>query len=302
MSPAMPDEPVPAVSVIVVNYNAGDLLADCVGAVLASTVPVEVIVSDNGSVDGSLDLLRARFGDDPRLILCENRENLGFARANNRVLHLARADRLLFLNPDCIPSPDTLSPLLGFMNAHPDVGMAGCIVLNPDGSEQVASRRSIPDPWIVIKRLLLLDRFFVWPGGRYLDHHLQPLPTEPIEVEAISGSFMLVDRRALDAVGPLDEGYFLHCEDLDWFVRFRQAGWTIALVPSVSVVHHKGACSRTDPVQVERYKHRGMERFYRKFQSQRYPALFNVLVILGIRLRLLGRVVLASLGQRREPH
>jgi GT2 family glycosyltransferase len=281
----------PAVSVIVVNYNAGDLLIDCVTAALESDVPLEVVVSDNGSVDGSLERLREVVGADPRLSILENRANLGFAKANNLALPLTGADRLLFLNPDCLLEHDTLGRMLAFMDSRPDVGMAGCIVRNPDGSEQVASRRSVPDPWIALKRILRLDRLVTGKGRRRLNHHRDPLPTSPVDVEAISGSFMLVDRRALDEVGPLDEGYFLHCEDLDWFVRFRQAGWTIALVPDVSVVHHKGACSQQNPILVERHKHRGMERFYRKFQAREHPAIFNGLVLLGIRLHFLSRVL-----------
>ncbi|MFB1488839.1 MULTISPECIES: glycosyltransferase family 2 protein [unclassified Thiocapsa] len=291
------DASVPVVGVIVVNYNAGDLLTECVGAVLGSEMPVEVVVSDNGSDDGSLEQLRALFGTDPRLRILENQANLGFAAANNRALPLARAARLLFLNPDCLVGPDTLGRMLAVMDSRPDVGMAGCIVRNPDGSEQVASRRAIPDPWIALKRILRLDRLLPNRGGRRLNLHHEPLPAEPIEVEAISGSFMLVSRPALDAVGPLDEGYFLHCEDLDWFVRFRQAGWTIALVPDVSVIHHKGACSRRSPLLVERHKHRGMERFYRKFQAREYPMLFNGLVIFGIRAHFWSRVLVDTLSR-----
>lgn len=288
---------VPTVSVIVVNYNAGDLLSACVGAVLGSDMSVEVVVSDNGSDDGSLEHLRAMFNADPRLRILENRANLGFAAANNHALPLVRADRLLFLNPDCLVGPDTLARMLAFMDSRPDVGMAGCIVRNPDGSEQVASRRAIPDPWIALKRILRLDRLLPNRGGRRLNLHNEPLPAEPVEVEAISGSFMLVSRPALVAVGPLDEGYFLHCEDLDWFVRFRQAGWTIALVPDVSVIHHKGACSRRSPLLVERHKHRGMERFYRKFQARGYPTLFNGLVIFGIRAHYWSRVLVDTLSR-----
>jgi GT2 family glycosyltransferase len=291
------DAAAPAVGVIVVNYNAGDLLSACVGAALGSEVPLEVVVSDNGSDDGSLAQLRALFGADPRLHILENRANLGFAAANNRALPLVRADRLLFLNPDCLVGPDTLGRMLAFMESRPDVGMAGCIVRNPDGSEQVASRRAIPDPWIALKRILRLDRLLPNRGGRRLNLHDEPLPSEPVEVEAISGSFMLVRRRALEAVGPLDEGYFLHCEDLDWFVRFRQAGWTIALVPDVDVIHHKGACSRRSPLLVERHKHRGMERFYRKFQAPEYPMLFNGLVIFGIRAHYRSLVLADTLSR-----
>lgn len=275
----------PAVSVIVVNYNAGHLLTACVTAVLASTVAVELIISDNDSADDSLDQLRAAWGHDPRLHILENGANLGFAAANNRALPLTHAAHLLFLNPDCLVAPDTLSRMANFLDSRPEVGMAGCLVLDPDGTEQIACRRAIPDPWIALKRFTGLDRLH--RSGPHLNHHDQPLPTVPVEVEAISGSFMFVRRQALDAVGPLDDGYFLHCEDLDWFVRFQQAGWQIAFVPDVCVIHHQGACSTGDPLAVERHKHQGMERFFRKFQFDRYPRPFSLFVILGIRLRFL---------------
>lgn len=286
--PATLDRPPPdvgpaALTVIIVNFNAGDLLAECVGAVLRSPVRTQVLVSDNGSTDGSIQVVRARFGADPRLTLVENGENLGFAAGNNRVLGRAEAPYLLFLNPDCIVGPETLSRMLGFMERTPDAGMAGCIIRDPDGSEQVASRRVIPDPWIGLVRVLHLDR--LWPRltrGHRLNLTDQPLPDRPVPVEAISGSFMLVRRSALDQVGPLDEGYFLHCEDLDWFVRFARAGWGIYLVPDVEVVHHKGACSTGRPVAVEWHKHRGMARFFRKFQSRDHSLPFRVLVWVGI--------------------
>lgn len=287
----------PEVSVVIVNYNAGALLHQCVAAVLASDVAVEVIVSDNGSRDASLDALRRDWGDDARLSIMENDANLGFAKANNRALALTRAPWLLFLNPDCLVSPDTLGRMAAFLDARADVGMAGCLVLDPDGGEQVACRRAIPDPWIALKRILRLDRLGWRSDARRLDQSTTPLPTEPVEVEAISGSFMCVRRAALDSVGPLDEGYFLHCEDLDWFVRFHRAGWKIALVPDVSVVHHKGACSTGAPIAVERHKHHGMERFFRIHQYHRYPRPFSMLVVAGIWLHFgLKTVVLTARG------
>lgn len=277
------DAAAPALTVIIVNFNAGDLLAECVGAVLSSPARSQVLVSDNGSTDGSLGSVRRRFPSDPRLTLLENGENLGFAAGNNRVVGRAAAPYLLFLNPDCVVGPETLPRMLAFMNATPDAGMAGCIIRDPDGGEQVASRRAIPDPWIGLVQILRLDRLFPrLTEGRRLNLTDRPLPDRPVRVEAISGSFMLVRRAALEQVGPLDEGYFLHCEDLDWFVRFAQAGWGIYLVPDVEVIHHKGACSVGRPVRVEWHKHRGMARFFRKFQLRDHSLPFSVLVLLGI--------------------
>lgn len=284
MSPAPPTPRLPRVSVVVVNYNAGPLLADCVRAVLASDTRVQLIVSDNGSTDGSVERVAALWADEPRLRILRNGANLGFAKANNLAFPLAEADYLLCLNPDCLVAPDTLSRMADVLDGRPEIGMAGCLVLDPDGSEQVACRRAIPDPWMAARDLFGPARLLATVRGRRVARRPPALPTAPVEVEAISGSFMFVRRRALESVGPLDEGYFLHCEDLDWFVRFARAGWGIALVPDARVVHHKGACSSGNPIAVERYKHQGMERFFRKHQYARYPTAFSALVVLGIRI------------------
>ncbi len=289
----------PPVSVIVVNFNAGALLSECVGAVLRSTVPVEVIVADNGSDDGSVELLRERVGGDRRVRILENGANLGFSRANNLALAETTGEFLLFLNPDCVIGPDTLERMLAVMADRPRVGMAGCLIRNPDGTEQAGCRRSLPTPGRALVRVLHLDRLlgprvplrsFVLAGG--------PLPAEPVEVEAISGAFMLVRREALEAVGPLDEGYFLHCEDLDWCARFRDAGWGVLFVPEVEVVHYKGGCSRDRPVRVLWHMHRGMVRFYRKFFAWRYPRPLMAIVVAAVWMRF---GVLAALALVRAP-
>jgi GT2 family glycosyltransferase len=269
--------------VIIVNFNAGPLLSDCIEAVLASPIDVEVVVSDNRSDDDSLTLLSQRCGPDPRLMIIENDDNLGFARGNNVAVAYTQAPYLLFLNPDCIVGPETLPRMLEFMESTPAAGMSGCIVRDPSGDEQVASRRVIPDPWIGLARLLRIER--VWPGmlaGKRLDRTNEPLPARPIEVEAISGAFMLVRRRAMEDVGLMDEEYFLHCEDLDWFVRFQRSGWAIYLVPDASVVHYKGICSASRPMSVLWHKHKGMHRFFRKFQFREYPLPLSLMVLLGI--------------------
>jgi GT2 family glycosyltransferase len=125
-----------------------------------------------------------------------------------------------------------------------------------------------------------------WPK-LFFDFHLhtQPLPTHPIEVEAISGACMLIRRAAMRDVGRWDEGYFMHCEDLDLSMTLRHKGWKIMFVPDARIVHHKGGCSDSRPIFVEWHKHRGMMRFYRKFFQHQYPGPLMWLVALGIWLR-----------------
>lgn len=268
-------------AVVVVNYNAGSILADSVAAALSSDPVSEVIVSDNGSADDSLETLHQACGADQRLVILHNGANLGFAQANNRAIRQTSAPYVLLLNPDCIVPPGTLEHLLSVIEAQPEVGLLGCRVVNPGGSEQVASRRSLPDPWSAIVQLTGLHRLNgrVGAGTNRIN---APLPSAPVPVEAISGAFMLARRAAVDEVGGLDEGYFLHCEDLDWFVRFSRSGWIILFVPEVAVVHYKGACSQSRLRRVEWHKHRGMARFFRKFQFDAHALPFSLLVLAGI--------------------
>ncbi len=179
--------------------------------------------------------------------------------------------------------------------------MAGSLLQNPDGSEQAGSRRAVPTPWRSFVRTFGLARVFPQYRRLFDDFVLagQPMPAGPVAMEAISGAFMLVRRSALSEVGLLDEGYFLHCEDLDWCMRFRDAGQSILFVPDVAVVHHKGHCGRDRPVRVLWHMHRGMIRFYGKFFRHQYPRPFLWVVFAGVWARFLATSARALLGFRR---
>lgn len=273
------------VSLIIVNYNAGECLRACVSSVFGHVD--EVIVVDNASSDDSLAQLKAVFPGDRRLKIVRNRENLGFAAACNIGADHSTGSYLFFLNPDCVLTPDSVKHLVRVLHDYPDVGMVGGLLLNPDGTEQAGGRRAIPTPWRSFVRAFGLSRFVDrWPR-LFFDFHLhkQPLPSHPIEVEAISGACMLIRRAAMQDVGSWDEGYFLHCEDLDLSMTLRGKGWKIMFVPDVRIIHDKGGCSRSRPLFVEWHKHRGMLRFYRKFFQHQYPGPLMWLVALGIWLR-----------------
>ena len=271
------------ISTIIVNYNAGEFLRSCVDSLLNCPLETEVIVVDNASTDHSLDALAGL----PNVQIIKNATNVGFATACNVGIRVASAPFLLFLNPDCFFKPDTLIRLLEAMRFDERVGMVGGLLVNPDGTEQAGGRRAIPTPWRSFVRAFGLARFADrWPR-LFFDFHLlkQPLPNHNIEVEAISGACMMVRREAIQDVGEWDERYFLHCEDLDWCMRFRQKGWKILFVPSARVTHALGVSSRSRPIFVEWHKHKGMIRFYRKFFRRQYPGVLMGLVALGVWLR-----------------
>jgi GT2 family glycosyltransferase len=275
---------VPA-SVVIVNHNAGRLLADCLEAALAQAR--QVILVDNASTPIPFEAVAARFATHPRLTILRSRVNTGFAAGCN--LGAARADQptLLFLNPDCILGPGSLAILHAALGSGERVGMVGGLLTDVGGREQGGARRSIPTPWRSFVRGFGLRRL-AWLAPRWFsDFHLhrEPLPAGPIEVEAVSGALTMVTHEAFAAAGPWDEGFFLHCEDLDLCLRFRQTGWKILFVPTAPAIHHRGLCGRSRPLAVEWHKHHGMIRFYRKHFRHTYPAGLFGLVVAGVWLR-----------------
>ena len=271
------------ISTIVVNFNAGPLLRTCIDSVLRCPLDVEIIVVDNASTDGSLVAITGL----PGVQIIKNPTNVGFAAGCNTGARAATAQFLLFLNPDCSFEPGALLKLLDAFAADTQTGMVGGFLTNLDGTEQAGGRRAVPTPWRSFVRAFGLARFANrWPR-LFFDFHLhkQKLPDHAIEVEAISGACMMVRREAMQEVGEWDEGYFLHCEDLDWCMRFRQKGWKILFVPTAQITHVLGVCSRSRPVFVQWHKHKGMMRFYRKFFQHQYPSFLMGLVSMGVWLR-----------------
>ncbi len=273
------------VSVIIVNYNAGPLLSQCVRAALEQAH--EVIVVDNASTDSSIDNIRQCFGGDKRFSLIVLDLNSGFAAGCNIGLNAATRPYILFLNPDSILSPGSLHRMVQVMESDAKIGMVGGYLINPDGSEQGGGRRAIPTPWRAFVRGSGLYHFQKYCPHLFFDFHLnkQPVPQSPIEVEAISGALMLIRREAANDVGSWDENYFLHCEDLDWCMRFKQKNWKIIFVPDAPVTHFQGTCSHSRPYFVAWHKHKGMLRFYQKFFRQQYPAIVMGLITVGVWLR-----------------
>ncbi|SFE96621.1 glycosyltransferase family 2 protein [Nitrosomonas sp. Nm166] len=279
------------ISVVIVNHNAGLLLAECILTTLKQAQ--QVIVVDNASSDSSLSTLDAKLPEENRLHIIRLNNNVGFAAGCNVGLAASTQPYILFLNPDCILGTDSLQRMVQVMESDPRIGMVGGYLINPDGSEQGGGRRAIPTPWRAFVRAFGLYRLEKYWPQLFFDFHLnkQPLPQAPIEVEAISGALMLVRREAINDVGAWDEHYFLHCEDLDWCMRFKQKSWKIVFVPDAPVTHFQGTCSRSRPFFVAWHKHKGMVRFYRKFFHQQYPRVLMGLIAFGIWFRFCVTVI-----------
>lgn len=263
----------PDVSVIIVNWNTRDLLRGCLASVAAETqVSHEVMVIDNASADGSAAMVATEF---PDVVLIANAANRGFAAANNQGLVVAKGRHVLLLNPDTIVLEDAIGRMLGWLARHPDVGCVGCQVLEgPD----VIQQTSFADPGpvnlaIVELGLHRLARWLpVFGRPRYRDWDRQ---TER-EVDVVSGMFMLVPRLVLEAVGPLDEAFFIYVEEADWCRRIRKAGWRCVFAPVAQIVHLDGGGKST--VQIKSRMHVQMQKSHLIYVRKHHGALAHAMV------------------------
>jgi GT2 family glycosyltransferase len=274
--------PATPTSIIIVAADSGSSLRECVARALASSVLVELILVDNASRDGVPQALARAYERDERVRVLRNRANLGFGPAVNVGARLARGDGLLVLNPDCMLEPDTLACLLDVQHGHSDTGVVGAVVCDSDGTPDPASRRRDP----LLRRSLnemtgRAKRKADGAGCEGVDV-AGPIPETTIEVENVSGALMLLPRAVFERLHGFDEGYFLHCEDLDLCRRARDAGYRVLLAGNVRVRHAKGGSSAHRPVFVSYHKHRGMWRWFRKFDPAARKPLTRALVACGI--------------------
>ena len=276
------------IAAIIVNYNAGETLRHCVSALLNSTAAATLTVVDNASTDQSAESLQSFYGKHQNVNFVFNSTNMGFAPAVNSVARGLKADWILILNPDCILEPESLDRLKAALLADPRAGLAGPAVRDEDGQLQRATMRRFPGPW-----KSLMSASGLWRLGKWFPvfHGIEVDPSEmsaaPQTCDAVSGACMLVRRSAFEAVGYLDEGYAMHCEDLDLMYRLKDQGWHCLYVPQAGSVHQQGLSSLSRPSWVHFQKHRGMARFFKKFQAGTTPFPVRMLVYAGIWLRFL---------------
>ncbi len=268
-------------SVIIVNYNVKYFLEQCLHAVMKAIhkIEAEVIVVDNNSADGSVQMIAEKF---PQVRLIANTINSGFAKANNQAIKLSSARYILLLNPDTVVQEDTFSKCVSYMDAHEKAGCLGVKMIDGKGNFLPESKRSLPTPMVAFYKVFGLSSLFP-RSRRFGKYHLGYLSRDEIhEVDVISGAFMFIRRSALEKTGLLDEDFFMYGEDIDLSYRFKLAGFENIYYPATEIIHYKGESTRKSSINYVLVFYRAMIIFARKHFRQstfRYYSFFIHLAI-----------------------
>lgn len=286
------------ISVIIVNYNVEFFLEQCLISVFKALEKIqgEVYVVDNNSIDGSVEMVKEKFSS---VILIENKENVGFSRANNQALKIAKGEYHLLLNPDTIVEEDTFLKVVEFMDQHPDAGGLGVKMIDGKGNFLPESKRGLPTPRDAFYKIFGLSTLFKG-SRRFGRYHLSYLnPDEIHEIEILSGAFMLMRRETLKKVGLLDEAFFMYGEDIDLSYRIVLGGYKNYYFPKTRIIHYKGESTKKSSVNYVFVFYNAMIIFAKKHFSSKNARLFSFLINLAIYFRaslaLLNRLLKRSL-------
>jgi GT2 family glycosyltransferase len=277
------------VSVIIVSWNAREHLRQCLASLTteACRYPMEIVVVDNASSDGSADEVATCY---PEVRLIRNTENLGFAKANNIGVSVSTGRYLCFVNSDVKVLPHCISRLIDFCEANSTVGMVGPRIIGGDGKLQ-RSCRGFPSVWNMFCRALALDTLF--PRNKafngYKLYHWSQESLRPVDI--LTGCFWLVRREALTRVGLLDEEFFMYGEDMDWCKRFWAQEWEVIFVPSAEAIHYGGASSSNSPVRFYVEMHRADLQYWKKHHSRFSVVSYFVILCLQELLHAAGYYV-----------
>lgn len=279
--------PPPDLSVLIVSHGTRALLQDCLHSLFGGGLrglSAEVIVVDNASRDGTVEMVCGEF---PAVRLVTNRENVGFSRANNQALAVASGRNILLLNADTRVPEGTLARCVAFLEALPaSAGAMTCRVVSPDGSLQHDCARRLPTPWSECCRALLLDRLLPGIDLFNRERFVGWGKADARPVPAILGAFMLIRRSAIEAVGGLDEGFFLMYEEVDLCKRLADAGYAIWYWPEAQIVHLRGQSTKQTPVMTYATSHLSALRYFAKHHPRAVKRL-RMVMRLGMELKLL---------------
>lgn len=272
------------ISVIIVNYNVKHFLEQCLHSVQKALEMLlgEIIVVDNNSVDGSCQMLRDKF---PEIQLIGNKKNLGFSKANNQGIKMAKGKYVLILNPDTIVQEDTFRRCFDFMELHPDAGSLGVKMIDGKGNFLPESKRSLPTPAVSFFKIFGLSALF--PKSKIFGkYHLGYLDKNKIhKIEILPGAFMFIRKSVLDRVGWLDESFFMYGEDIDLSYRIKLAGFENYYFPETTIIHYKGESTKKGSINYVLVFYKAMIIFAKKHFSLRNARLFSLLINIAIYLR-----------------
>ena len=243
-------------SVVIVSYNVRELLTACIYSVVKASegIDAEVFVVDNKSADDTVEVISR---DYPWIHLINNKENLGFSKANNIAIRQSEGEYVLLLNPDTVVAEGTLRGVVEFMDQHPEAGGAGVRMHNADGTLAPESRRAVPTPLVAARKML----------GFTKRYYMSNLPWDkPGKIEVVSGAFMMLRRKAIDQVGLLDEDFFMYGEDIDLSYRLLKGGWQNWYLP-LDIIHYKGQSTQKSDFRYVHVFYQAMLIFFRKHYS-----------------------------------
>lgn len=300
-------------SIIIVNYNTFDFLTHCLDTIENSKgrFKKEIIIVDNASSDKSTQMINKWLSENQKLKklpikLIANQKNLGFAKACNQAIKIAKGKYILFLNPDTSIEEDTLTEMLKFMDKDPNIAVSTCKVELPNEEIDWASHRGFPTPWASFTYFTRLNKLFPKSkvfGGYHLEYKNL---NKPHEIDSPCGAFYLVRKVILNKVGSFDEDYFMYAEDLDLSYRIKKAGFKIFYNPKAKIIHHKGAASgmhkiksnteKKVQIKVVRSFYDTMKIFYQKHYDTKYPKFVKFLVFLGIDFLRIRRLAKSGLS------
>ena len=271
-------------SVVIVNYNVVFFLEQCLNSVFAASknLNVQIFVVDNNSVDGSINMLKENFSS---VVLIENKENVGFSKANNQAIKRANSPYVLLLNPDTVIEEDTFDKCIDFMNSNTDCGGLGLRMLDGKGNFLPESKRGFPSPSVAFYKIFGLSYLFP-KSQKFGRYHLGFLSEFKVnEVDVLSGAFMLLRTITLEKVGLLDEQFFMYGEDIDLSYRIKLGGYKNYYFPETKIIHYKGESTKKSSVNYVFVFYKAMILFAKKHFSNKNANLFSFAINLAIYMR-----------------
>jgi len=281
----------PEISIIIVNWNTCDILRNCLASILVprDEIDYEVIVIDNGSTDGSTEMIKNEY---PHVNLIQNNKNFGFAVANNQGIGIAKGRYILLLNSDTIILNAALSKTVSFADAHSNAAVVGCRVLNPDGTLQPTC---FMYPSLLNMLLSASYLYKLFPKSKFFGRERMTWwdRSNELEVDVVTGCFMLVNRKAIEQVGLMDRCFFMYGEETDWCYRFKRAGWKIIFTPCAEIIHIGGQSTRHVRQEMLIQQRISILQFIRKHKGSLRYRLACFLITLSLIIRIPGWVFIA---------